>query len=182
MKNPNVWMLSVAAVLAQALAAWPVCFAEEKQPPASFELKSAAFVDGATIPDKYTCAGADINPPLEMVNVPSKAKTLALTVHDADAPEGEWVHWVLYNVRTDKAVIAENSTTGDQALTDFGKYNYAGPCPTNDKSHRYLFQAYALDTVLNLNEGITMKDLERAMRGHIIAKSVLTGTYQKSMW
>ena len=147
-----------------------------------FELVSSAFGQNEDIPPKYTCRGGDINPPLEMKNVPAKAKTLALTVHDPDAPEGTWVHWVVYNIPPSKNVIAENSLPGYQALNDFGKYNYGGPCPSDEKLHHYVFRAYAVDTVLLINEGMTMKDLEKAMNGHVIAKSEWTGVYRKPIW
>ena len=147
-----------------------------------FELVSPAFKQNEDIPQKFTCQGGDINPGLEMNNVPAKAKSLALTVHDPDAPEGTWVHWVVYNISPSKNVIAENSVPGYQALNDFGKYNYGGPCPPDEKIHHYVFRAYAVDTILLINEGMTMKDLEKAMSGHVIAKSELTGVYRKPIW
>ena len=153
--------------------------AEEKK---VFELVSPAFAAGEEIPAKYTCQGGDSNPPLEMKNLPPKTQSLALTVHDPDAPEGVWVHWVVYNIAPQKTIVAENSVPGYQALNDFGRYNYGGPCPQDEKLHRYLFRAYALNSILEINEGMTMKDLEKAMGGHTIAKSELTGTYRKPIW
>ena len=117
-----------------------------------------------------------------MKNVPAKAQSLALTVHDPDAPEGTWVHWVVYNIPPKKALLAENSTPAYQALNDFGKYNYGGPCPADEKLHHYVFRPYALNTILPINEGMTMKDLEKAMGMHVIAKSELVGTYRKPIW
>ncbi len=156
--------------------------AEPKLPAGKFQLTSTAFDANGEFPKRFTCHGSDVNPPLEMSNVPAKAKSLALTVHDPDAPEGVWVHWVLYNIPPDKAQIAENSNPGYQSLNDFGKYNYAGPCPADERVHRYVFRAYAVDTILEINEGMTMQDLEKAMRGHIVAKSELVGVYRKPIW
>ena len=155
---------------------------DQKAPAANFELVSAAFARDADIPQKFTCQGSDINPPLEIKIPPRKTTTLALTVHDPDAPEGVWVHWVVYNIPPEKTVIAENSVPGYQALNDFGKFNYGGPCPPDEKPHHYVFRAYALDDILLINEGMTMKDLEKAMNGHVLAKSELTGIYRKPIW
>ena len=147
-----------------------------------FELTSSVFKQDEDVPQKYTCQGGDINPPLEIKNVPAKTKSLALTVHDPDAPEGVWVHWVVYNIPPTKTAIAENSIPGYQSLNDFGKYNYGGPCPSDEKPHHYVFRAYALNTILLINEGMTMRDLEKAMGGHILAKTELIGLYRKPIW
>ncbi len=147
-----------------------------------FALTSVVFSQSQEIPAKYTCQGGDVNPPLVLSNIPKKTKSFALTVHSPDAPEGTWVHWVVYNIPPDKNEIAENTIPGEQSLNDFGKYNYSGPCPTDEKTHTFIFQAYALDDVLVIDEGMTMVDLERAMAKHILAQSQLTGNYRKPVW
>ncbi len=153
-----------------------------KEQPGKFQLLSPAFENNGDFPKKYTCSGGDINPPFQFLNVPAKAQTLALTMHDPDAPEGVWVHWVNYNILPDKTEVAENTIPGYQSLNDFGKYNYSGPCPPDEKIHHYVFRTYAVDTILEINEGMTMKDLEKAMNGHVIAKSELVGVYRKPIW
>ena len=176
-----LWILATALLIGL-----PTVNAQDvpKQKPQAdkFELFSSAFKQGEDIPSKYSCEGGDINPPLEMKNIPSKTQSLALTIHDPDAPEGTWVHWVVYNIPPSKTVIEENSIPGYQSLNDFGKYNYGGPCPSNEKAHHYIFRAYALNTILDIDEGMTMKDLERAMNGHVVAKSELVGIYRKPVW
>jgi Raf kinase inhibitor-like YbhB/YbcL family protein len=145
-----------------------------------FQLTSPAFEANAGIPKKYTCDGGDVNPPLALKNVPEKAKSLALTVTDPDAPEGTWVHWVVYNIPPNTQGIIENTNPGTEGLSDFGKYTYGGPCPPGGKLHHYVFHAYALNTILNINEGPSLIEVEKAMKGHIIAQTQLVGTYQKS--
>lgn len=144
-----------------------------------FQLTSTAFEDSAGIPKKYTCDGSDVNPPLFFKNVPSAAKSLALTVSDPDAPLGRWSHWVIYNIPPDTAEIIENAHPGTEGLNDFGKYAYGGPCPPGGKIHHYIFHVYALDAVLNINNGSSIGDVERSFEGHIIAQAQLVGTYQK---
>ncbi len=151
-------------------------------PAGKFQLTSTAFEANSDIPQKYTCQGSDTNPLLKFQNTPAKAKSLAITVHDPDAPEGVWVHWVVYNIPPNTTELPENINPEYQALNDFGKYNYAGPCPSDEKQHHYIFRAYALDVILMTNDGMTMKDLEKAMRGHIVAQSELVGVYRKPIW
>lgn len=145
-------------------------------------ITSPAFEHMGKIPSKYTCDGEDINPPLKFDNVPNEAKSLALIVDDPDAPVGLWVHWTLWNIKPDITEIRENSVPqgAQQGLTDFEKSCYGGPCPP-DREHRYFFKLYALDCVLNsLDIDSAKKDLEKAMRGHIIAQAGLIGLYKRT--
>ncbi|HLC65665.1 MAG TPA: YbhB/YbcL family Raf kinase inhibitor-like protein [Candidatus Nanoarchaeia archaeon] len=139
-------------------------------------LTSPAFRHNSEIPAKYTCRGQDINPQLDILGVPKNAKSLVLIVDDPDAPMGMWVHWVVWNIPIVTS-IKENSIPGVQGMNDFGKKDYGGPCPPSG-THRYFFKLYALDTTLTLREG-RKKDVEKAMEGHIIEKTVLVGLYKK---
>jgi len=144
-----------------------------------FQITSAAFNNNTDIPKKYTCDGGDVNPSLVFKNVPANTKSLALTVSDPDAPEGTWSHWVVYNIPPNTGEIIENTNPGTEGLSDFGKYTYGGPCPSDEKLHHYIFRAYAVDTILNINEGPTITEVEKSLGGHTIAKNELVGTYQK---
>ena len=141
-------------------------------------LSSPEFKNNDFIPRKFTCQGEDINPALIMEDIPKEAKSLALIVDDPDAPMGTWIHWVVYDIAP-VFRIEENSIPGKQGSNDFGRKNYGGPCPPSG-THRYFFKIYALDTVLNLKEGISKFDLEKAMKGHILAKAELIGLYKKT--
>ena len=139
---------------------------------------SPAFQHNQTIPSKFTCEGEDLNPALVISDVPAGAKTLALIVDDPDAPMGMWVHWVVYNIPPTLPQISENSIPGKQGMNDFGRLTFGGPCPPSGE-HRYFFKLYALDAALNLKEGVTKKQLEEAMQGHILSKAELVGLYRK---
>ena len=145
-------------------------------------LISSAFENNQDIPAHFTCKGSDINPPLTIQNIPPKTESLALTMTDPDAPGGTWVHWVVYNIKPNTPIITENSIPGKELLNDFGKYHYGGPCPANEKEHHYIFRVYALDQIMDIDEGSTMKEMEKAIRGHILAQSKLTGVYRKPVW
>ncbi len=157
----------------------------------SFELKSKAFKNGTEIPKKYTCQGQDISPPLEWSDVPKGTKSLALIVDDPDAPDPAnpqmtWVHLVLYNIPPQYRSLPEGISESKDKLSamvrfgqnDWHRMDYGGPCPPIGR-HRYFFKLYALDTVLNDLENPTKVQLEEAMKGHILAKAVLIGTYKK---
>ncbi len=112
--------------------------------------------------------------------MPVKTTTFAVTVVSNDAPEGNWVHWVLYNIDAKTTSIKEGSAPGTALFNDYGKFSYNGPCPTDDKEHHFVFTVYALNTKLDILEGGILKDLEKAMRGHILAQSSLAVTFRKT--
>jgi len=139
-------------------------------------LKSTAFKEGETIPEKYTCDGEDIMPRLQIEGVPSKTKTLALICHDPDAPMGRWEHGLFWNIPpTTKEITKPIGVIGKNS---WGRNDYGGPCPPSGK-HHYFFTIYALDIKLDLPEGSTREELELAMEGHVIAHSQLAGLYKR---
>jgi len=155
-------------------------FHTEAQDMDTLKLSSPAFKHNESIPSKYTCDGADVNPPLMIENVPSGTKSLALIVDDPDAPAGTWVHWVVWNMGPSTIEIKENSIPSGalQGFNDFRKTDYGGPCPPSG-THRYFFKLYTLDMMLSLDPKTKKADLERAMKGHILAQCELIGLYKR---
>ena len=150
------------------------------------QITSSAFSEGSPIPKKYTCDAEDISPPLAWSGVPVGAKSLALIADDPDAPVGTWTHWVIFNLPPTltglSAGIAKTPQAEGGALqgnNDFRRIGYGGPCPPRGKQHRYFFKLYALDTSLALKAGSSKADLEKAIRGHILAQGQLMGTYSR---
>jgi len=140
-------------------------------------ITSASFDMNQLIPARYTCAGNNINPPIEIDCIPEKAHSLALIVDDPDAPGKTWVHWLVWNIPITHH-IKENSVPGEQGLNDFKQIAWGGPCPPSG-THRYFFKVYALDSLLELTSKATKKDLEHAMNEHILAYGELVGLYKK---
>jgi len=173
-------------VLFLSLAVISGCIAGEKE--VSMEkisVSAEAFKEGNLIPEEYTCDGDDISPLLSWKGVPANAKSIALIMDDPDAPMGTFVHWVLFNIpaNTQKLQkgIPEDKTLADgsrQGTNDFRSIGYGGPCPPGG-THRYYFKIYALDTMLNLPAGATKADVEKAMKGHILAQGELMGRYKR---
>jgi len=151
----------------------------------ALELKSPAFKQGGKIPERYTCDGDDISPPLKWDNVPKGTKSFVIICDDPDAPMGTWVHWVYYDIPATVKELPENilpeenpSIGGTQGINDFKRIGYGGPCPPWG-THRYFFKLYALDDMLNLPAGLTKDQVLKRMKGHIIEKSILVGIYSR---
>lgn len=144
--------------------------------PSSFQLTSPAFNDNEKIPVKYTCKGENINPPLKINNAPAQTQSLAIIMHDPDAPGADFLHWTIWNISPETTIIEEDSTPQGALLgkTDFGHPHYGGPCPPSG-THRYVFDLYALNKRLDLAVGSSREDLLKAMQDHVVAQTTLTG-------
>ena len=141
------------------------------------KLSSPEFEHKAFIPQKFTCQGKGVNPGLVIEGIPSEAKSLALIMDDPDAPGGDFVHWVLYNIPVTSR-IEEDTILGKQGLNSLGRLGYVSPCPPTGV-HRYFFKVYALDKMLNYDEGLSKSELEKEIFAHLLDKTELIGLYQK---
>jgi len=147
----------------------------------NFTLESEAFDNGEVIPRKYGYKNGNQSPPLKISGIPENTLSLALIMDDPDAMGvvGKvWVHWVLWNINPSTTELKENSIPSDclEGKTDFGEIGYGGPAPP-DKEHTYIFKLYALDQKLDADKGSTKKQIEEAMKNHIIAETRLEGRY-----
>jgi len=144
------------------------------------KITTTVFQEGGNIPSKFTCDGADANPPLRFEGVPAEAKSLALIVDDPDAPGGLFTHWLVWNIDPKTTAVEENGAPSNsvQGKNDFGKSGYGGPCPPSG-THRYFFKIFALDRQLDLAAGSKRAQLDAQMRGHIIAQGELMGRYSR---
>lgn len=149
------------------------------------KLTSSAFSQGGKIPRIYTCQGKNINPPLEIADIPTQAKALVLIMDDPDVPpsvrpDRMYDHWIVFNIPPNVRHIKEHSTPpGVFGKSTNGENKYVGPCPP-DREHRYFFKLYALDKILSLQSGASKKEVEAAMKGHILEETELMGRYEKT--
>lgn len=142
-------------------------------------VSSSAFENEGIIPSEFTCDGQDASPPISITNVPKNTETLSIIMDDPDAPMGTFTHWVVWNIPPNKTEFASGEKIDFvQGCTSFGTSEYGGPCPPSG-THRYFFKIYALDTKLDLKPGSSVKELQSAMRGHIIEEAVLMGRYSR---
>lgn len=144
------------------------------------KISSPAFGYGDSIPEEYTCDGIDINPPLVIENVPLGAVSLVLIVDDPDAPTKTWTHWIAWNINPDTEEIRENSVPRNALLgtNDFDRLDYGGPCPPSG-THRYYFRVYALDMMLEAQQGARRDIVESEMEGHVIDEGEYVGKYER---
>lgn len=148
------------------------------------KLTSPLFQEGGIIPSCCTCEGEESHPPLEFHHVPKEAKSLVLIMEDPDVPafvrpDQMWDHWVVFNIPpTAKGISTQGPVPGVQGKNTGGSIGYQGPCPP-DREHRYFFKLYALDTMLDLPSGVTKKQVEQAIKHHILAETHLMGRYEK---
>jgi hypothetical protein len=154
--------------------------------PSKIELKTTAFSPGDFIPKRFTCEGEDVSPALAWTGPPPGTQSFALIEDDPDAPSGTFVHWLVYDLpaayrRLPEAISGNDQMPGGgrQGTNDFSRTGYSGPCPPHGRPHRYFLRLYALDARLDLRPAATRKELEAAMKGHILAQAELMGRYQR---
>lgn len=150
----------------------------------SFVLETKAFAKGGDIPSTYTCSGEDVSPALSWSGAPSATKGFALIVEDPDAPSGTFTHWLVYDLPAEVHQLKENvsktddlSGGGRQGRNDFRRVGYGGPCPPPGKPHRYFFKLFALNSALNFPAGASRRELDSALRGHVLAEAELMGKF-----
>jgi Raf kinase inhibitor-like YbhB/YbcL family protein len=144
----------------------------------SLVVTSKSFANNASMPMKYSCEGEQVSPPLQVSNLPAGTKTLALIMHDPDAPlSGGFTHWVVWNIEP-PGIMPENYKGAEQGLNGAGKAGYIGMCPPSG-THHYHFMVYALDSKLDLDKSTDKAGLEKAVNGHVLAEGELVGLYKK---
>jgi Raf kinase inhibitor-like YbhB/YbcL family protein len=145
--------------------------------PSALTVTSPAFDDGAAIPRKFTCKGAGTSPPLAWSGVPATAHSVALVVEDPDAPNGTFIHWVVYNIDPAQSSIAAGEVPrgAQQADNSGGKLGYTGPCPPSG-THHYRFTVYVLRSPLTVPAAGDPERVLVAIKGKTTARGTLTGT------
>jgi Raf kinase inhibitor-like YbhB/YbcL family protein len=149
--------------------------------PATIGLRSTAFDDGGPIPARYTCDGSNISPPLAWSEA-LPAQSYVLSLVDVDAPSGPFVHWVLAWSSAGRRITAGSVPPGaSQGVNGFGTRAYDGPCPPpGDPAHEYVFTLYSVrGTLPDVGPGPTLADVLGSIRGSVVAKGELTGTYSR---
>jgi Raf kinase inhibitor-like YbhB/YbcL family protein len=140
-------------------------------------VKSPNFKNNDYIPSKYGCDGSNINPAINIENLPNNTQSMALTIDDPDAPNGTFDHWVMWDIPP-RNKIEEGSAPGTQGLNSMKENKYTGPCPPSG-THHYHFRIYALDTKLNLPQNTDKKSLLKAIESHIIASGEMIGLFKR---
>ena len=147
---------------------------------AGFALLSSVFEHGGPIPERHTCEGEDVSPPLSWSGAPEGTRSLALVVEDPDAPARTFTHWLGWRLDPGAGELGEGEAAPVEGRNDFGTSGYRGPCPPPSRGrHRYFFRLYALDFDPELRPGARRGELERALEGHTLAVAELIGTHER---
>ncbi len=153
---------------------------------ASLEVSSPAFEYNGTIPERYTADGEGVSPPIEWSGVPSDAQAVVFLVEDADSPTPEpFVHAIVWDLPGADTAIPEGALTSknDERNEAMGRNSYFNATylppdpPPGHGTHRYVFQVFALDIVPRFESPPGRSALLDCMRGHVLAKGLLIGTY-----
>jgi Raf kinase inhibitor-like YbhB/YbcL family protein len=102
-------------------------------------------------------------------------------VEDISAPD--FVHWILFNIPPDTRSLPEDIPTRghfsdgrQQGTNHIFKTGYFGPCPLPGPN-QYRFRLYAIDIMLDLDDGVMKIPLKQAIKDHILAQTELIGVY-----
>lgn len=156
----------------------------------SLTLTSNTFGPNEFIPEKYSCDGQNINPPLTISGVPEGTKSFVLVMDDPDIPNEikesrgieKFNHWAIYNLPSDTTEITEGSALGTEGANSRGETAYTGPCPPTEfkpTTHRYVFRLYALSGSLSFEKIPTLDEVEAAARTQMLEKAELIGRYSR---
>ncbi len=153
---------------------------------ANFSLMSPSFQKRGLIPNEYSCAGDDMSPELKWQASPINTKSFAVIAIDPNAPGGNFVHWIIYNIpgslnhlSSDIEKEAYLSRGILQGTNSFGNVGYGGPCPAQGETHSYVFTLYALDILLPLGPNASYDEIQNAMRGHVLGETRMSGHFTK---
>jgi len=143
-------------------------------------LTCPASILGGPLAPLHTCNGVDPSPALQSCHTPRETSSFILLMEDADAPNGPVTHWVLFDIPGSAAGLAAQETSiGIPGRNDLHHEGYTGPCPPpRGSEHRYVLRLYALDMAsLGLPRGAPRREVENAMRGHVLEQAELMGRY-----
>ena len=166
---------------------------EDLAAPETVRVISEAFVHEGAMPARHTEDGAKVSPPLRFAGVPEGARSLALVVEDADSPTpAPLVHALVWNIPAQEntgfqeAALDSDAMPTTRAGAALGKNSFMSKGwlppdpPTGHGAHRYCFQVFALDAMPALDDGAGRGAVVEALKGHVLAKGMLVGTYERA--
>ena len=150
-------------------------------------LTSSDFSDEGRIPAVCTCEGEDLSPALQWTDAPPATRSFVVLCNDPDAPNGVWRHWAAYDIPRAWSHLARGAGRAGgrehlrQAVNDFGRVGYGGPCPPRgDGSHHYRFSVLALSVEkLGVHADPRCRDVESEARKHVLAEATLVGLFER---
>ncbi len=147
---------------------------------ASMTVTSASFAGGA-IPIDFSCDGKDASPQVTWSSVPEGTRGVAIVLDDPDAPGATFTHWIVFDLPATTVSLAEGvdptSLGAKIGTNDFGSVRYEGPCPPRGEAHQYALRVYAVDAPLAAHDGAKRREIDAALRGHVLGEGALKATF-----
>ena len=142
-----------------------------------FLLTSEAFEDGGEIPDRFTCDGEGVSPPLAWSGTPVDAASLAIVVRDLNA--GGFVHWIVMGI--DPFVLGVGVDGVPENAVELqngrGEVGWTGPCPpAGSGTHTYEITLLALTELVELPLDAPAEEAAAALESAAAERAVLVGT------
>jgi Raf kinase inhibitor-like YbhB/YbcL family protein len=151
--------------------------------PLPLSVTSSSFKSGGYMPSKFTADGANISPALEWSKSAANAKSYCLICNDPDAPSGNWIHWVAYDIPPHVEHLLENASATAQnfrqGVNSFNKVGWNGPAPPRGKVHRYVFTVFAVDTMFGDIGRVAEIDLKKRLAGHVLTSGQAMAIYKR---
>jgi hypothetical protein len=154
--------------------------------PEDITVTSNAFRDGEPLPAASggKGVGENISPQLSWAGLPPQTRQVVLIIDDVDVPlPRPLLHTVAViepGVPAVDAGALQPGTAGMRFIPgSLGHRGYAGPRPIPGHGpHRYRFLVFAIDRPIP-DDVTTAKALFKQMAGHVLARGMLTGTYER---
>jgi len=138
--------------------------------------------------DRHSAYHDNLSPPLHWNEVEGAA-AYALVVEDPDAPRTHpFVHWMIWNIPGQARSLPEGLANTPRLTTphnavqgrnDNGSHGWYGPRPpVGHGVHRYYFQMFALDQILDMGPDTTLPELLNALKGNTLAQGEMVATYE----
>jgi Raf kinase inhibitor-like YbhB/YbcL family protein len=159
-------------------------------------MTTTAWEDGGVIPDKYTQAAGPmaVSPELKWSQVPMGTQSFVLLVHDPEpvlnkGSKMDITHWLIWNIPGTSTGLAEGVAQGElpdgSRQVSLRSNGYMGPGAPAGPYHHYTFELYALDTKLDVPQGMPQQAADtrtavfNAMDGHVLGKAVLVARFHR---
>lgn len=182
--SSRTFSIALAAVASTVLVACSAAPGASPNPSGSISgvllpplaVTSEDFTDGGGLASTFvSCQGDNLNPQLSWSEGPEGTASYAIVMTDPDA---RYQHWLHFDIPTDVTSVARGGSSdlaGIHGKNTHYDLDYFGPCPP--AQHHYVFTVYALDTLINPTETLTVFDFLRASEGHVLAQGSITGLY-----
>lgn len=156
-----------------------------------FRIRAPAFENG-TIPERYTCDGAGVSPPLTVERIPDRAESVAIAgewLQSFNPASGPSTIWLLWGLPAENPLEIpegippephpETFPNAAQGSNDEGSVGYRSPCHETPDDNEYRFIALALSEHPDVEAGAVRDDFDDAIESTVVASTSVRVTYDR---